>query len=104
MRLGNYDAKLVKGSLAHELYGKETITERHRHRYEFNTDYVDLLEKHGLMVTGWHKGILPEIVELKNHPFFIAGQFHPEFASRPQKPHPLFDGLVKAAIKYNKSK
>lgn len=104
MRLGNYDAKLLKGSLAHKLYGKETITERHRHRYEFNTDYVPVLEKCGLKVTGWHKGILPEIVELKNHPYFIAGQFHPEFASRPQKPHPLFDGLVKAAIKFNKSK
>jgi CTP synthase len=99
MRLGNYAAKLKKGSLAAKLYKTENIEERHRHRYEFNVNYVSLLEKAGLEVTGLHKGFLPEIVELKDHPFFIAAQFHPEFGSRPTKPHPLFDGLIKAAIK-----
>jgi len=104
MRLGNYDAKILKGTLAYKLYQKEAITERHRHRYEYNTDYVKELEKYGLIVSAWHKGILPEIVELKDHPFFIGGQFHPEFASRPLRPHPFFDGLVKAAIKFNGNK
>ncbi|MDR0735034.1 MAG: hypothetical protein LBG16_05075, partial [Elusimicrobiota bacterium] len=68
-------------------------------RYEFNTDYTAVLEKEGLKISGWHKNILPEIVERRDHPYFIAVQFHPEFASRPMKPHPLFDGLVKAALK-----
>ena len=99
MRLGDFNAKLKKGSLAEKLYKRPSITERHRHRYEFNTVYVPRLEKAGLTVSGWNAGILPEIVERKDHPFFIAAQFHPEFASRPMKPHPLFDGLVKAAIK-----
>ncbi|MDR1124046.1 MAG: CTP synthase [Elusimicrobiota bacterium] len=99
MRLGNYEAKLKTGSIAQKLYKKSAIQERHRHRYEFNTDYVPALEKLGLEVTGWHKNLLPEIVERKDHPYFIAAQFHPEFASRPMKPHPLFDGLVKAAFK-----
>ena len=104
MRLGNYSADLKKGSLAHKLYGKTKIMERHRHRYELNPDYVARLEKAGLKVTGWHEGVLPEIVEYKNHPYFIAGQFHPEFGSRPQRPHPLFDGLVKASLKHQKKK
>ena len=99
MRLGNYTADLKKGSLAHKLYGKMHIVERHRHRYELNPDYVKQLEKAGLLVTGWHEGVLPEIIERKDHPYFIAGQFHPEFGSRPMRPHPLFDGLVKAALK-----
>ncbi len=103
MRLGNYTATLKKGSLAAKLYKSEQIEERHRHRYEFNTDFVPVLEKTGLIVSGWHKGVLPEVVELKGHPFFIAVQYHPEFASRPMRPHPLFDGLIKAAIKYNKT-
>ena len=102
MRLGNYSAKIKKGSLAYKLYKKENIEERHRHRYEYNTEYVERLEACGLKVTAWHKGILPEIVEYPEHPYFIAVQFHPEFASRPLKPHPLFDGLVKAALKRKK--
>lgn len=103
MRLGNYTATLEKGSLARKLYKQDEIEERHRHRYEFNTDFVTELDHCGLKVSGWHKGILPEIVEYKDHPFFIAVQFHPEFASRPMKPHPLFDGLVKAAIHNGKT-
>ena len=102
MRLGNYPCNLEKGSLAHKLYKKNIIEERHRHRYEYNTEFADKLEKVGLHITGWHKNILPEIVEYKNHPFFIAVQFHPEFKSSPMNPHPLFDGLVKAALKAKK--
>ena len=103
MRLGNYSAKIRKGSLAHRLYKKDTIEERHRHRYEYNPQFVPLLENCGLKVSAWHKELLPEIVEYPKNPFFIAVQFHPEFASRPLKPHPLFDGLVKAALKNKKN-
>ncbi len=102
MRLGNYPCALEKGSLAQKLYKKNNIEERHRHRYEYNTEFVDKLEAVGLHITGWHKNTLPEIVEYKNHPFFIAVQFHPEFKSSPMNPHPLFDGLVKAALKAKK--
>lgn len=102
MRLGNYPCNLEKGSLAQKLYKKNNIEERHRHRYEYNTEFVDKLEAVGLHITGWHKNTLPEIVEYKNHPFFIAVQFHPEFKSSPMNPHPLFDGLVKAALKAKK--
>ena len=100
MRLGNYDAQIKKGTLAHALYKKTQITERHRHRYEMNPEYVDALQKVGLAVSAYHENVLPEIVELKDHPFFIGGQFHPEFASRPMKPHPIFRGFVEAALKY----
>ncbi len=99
MRLGNYTADLKEGSLARRLYGKDQIVERHRHRYEFNPAYVKQLADAGLKVSGWHEGVLPEIVEREDHPYFIAGQFHPEFGSRPMRPHPLFDGLIKASLK-----
>ena len=100
MRLGAYPCKIKKGSLAYELYNKEEISERHRHRYEFNNDYKEVLEEKGLICSGTSPdGSLVEIVEYKNHPFFIAGQFHPEFQSRPDKPAPLFVGLIKAAKK-----
>ncbi len=102
MRLGNYPCNLEKGSLAHRLYKKNLIEERHRHRYEYNPEFASKLETVGLHITGWHKNTLPEIVEYKNHPFFIAVQFHPEFKSSPMNPHPLFDGLVKAALKAKK--
>ncbi|MCQ2411194.1 MAG: CTP synthase, partial [Elusimicrobiaceae bacterium] len=104
MRLGNYSADLKKGSLAHRLYGKTHIEERHRHRYEFNPQYVEQIQKTGLVVSGWHEGVLPEIVERNDHPYFIAVQFHPEFGSRPMRPHPLFDGLIKACLKAKKGK
>jgi len=105
MRLGVYPCKLSAASLADQLYHQEknkegVIMERHRHRYEFNNSYRDKFEQAGLLVSGSSPdGLLAEIVELKNHPFFIACQFHPEFLSRPNHPHPLFVGLVSAAIK-----
>ncbi|MDR1684512.1 MAG: CTP synthase [Elusimicrobiota bacterium] len=104
MRLGDWESKLERGSLAHKLYKKTSVRERHRHRYEFNSAYAPALEARGLYVSGWHKNSLPEIVERRDHPFFIAVQFHPEFASRPMKPHPLFDGLIKAALNNKKAK
>ena len=99
MRLGNYESDLVKGSLAHQLYKTDKIVERHRHRYEMNPKYIDMFKKVGFDVSGYHKGVLPEIVEIKNHPFYIAVQFHPEFGARPTKPHPIFQGFVLAAKK-----
>lgn len=101
MRLGAYTCTLKPNSLAFQLYAQETIVERHRHRYEFNTDFVPLFEQHGLHVTGYYKeSNLPEIIEITNHPFFIACQFHPEFKSKPFATHPLFTAFVKAAFVY----
>jgi CTP synthase len=100
MRLGAYPAILKKGSLIRKLYGKEKVCERHRHRYEVNPKFIDTLEKNGLIFSGKSPdGILMEFMELKNHPCFIATQAHPEFKSRPMKPSPMFDGLIKACIK-----
>ena len=97
MRLGAYPCMLTKGSLANKVYGKTEISERHRHRYEFNNDYKEKLKNAGLKVSGTSPdGNLVEIVELENHPYFIAGQFHPELKSRPNNPAPLFVGLIKA--------
>ncbi|MFH1505283.1 MAG: CTP synthase [Candidatus Omnitrophota bacterium] len=99
MRLGAYECKLLKGSKAYEAYKKEVILERHRHRYEFNNEYRKVMEENGLIFSGTHpKGNLAEIIELKNHPFFIACQFHPEFKSKPDKPHPLFRDFIKASL------
>ena len=99
-RLGNYTCQLVEGTKAHALYGEDIIHERHRHRYEFNNVYRDTLEKAGLVVSGINpKRNLVEIVELPDHPYFIACQFHPEFKSRPTRSHPLFQGLINAAHK-----
>lgn len=99
MRLGAYDCALKKGSQVHKLYGAETISERHRHRFEFNNKYRDELDKAGLKIVGVnHASDLVEIIELKDHPFFVGSQFHPEFKSRPLSPHPLFMGLIKAAV------
>lgn len=100
MRLGEYPCLLKAGSLARKFYGEEKIMERHRHRYEANPAYRCDLEGAGLMVTGASpNGELAEIVEFKNHPFFVATQFHPEYLSRPFNPHPLFLGFVKAAAR-----
>ncbi len=97
MRLGAYDCVLKKGSKAFEAYGNENISERHRHRYEFNNEYKSQLEKAGLVCSGINpKRNLVEIVELREHPFFVAVQFHPELKSRPNRPHPLFVALMKA--------
>lgn len=99
MRLGAYDCALRKGSAVRALYKTEVISERHRHRYEFNNHYRDQLEKAGMQMVGINpENDLVEIIELKDHPYFIGAQFHPEFKSRPLHPHPLFVGLVKAAL------
>lgn len=103
MRLGEYPCDLKKGSLARKLYGKDQIMERHRHRYEANPAYRCELEGAGLKVSGVSPdGSLAEIVELTDHPFFVASQFHPELLSRPFRPHPLFLGFIKAAMKKQK--
>jgi len=98
MRLGAWPCKLKPGTLAAELYGENEISERHRHRWEVNNEYRERLERAGLVVSGTTlDGSLVEIVEITDHPYFIACQFHPELKSRPQRPHPLFFGLVRAA-------
>jgi len=101
MRLGNYKCQIRKGTKSYFAYSKkEIIFERHRHRYELNNKYREILEKKGMIVAGINpERNLVEIIELKNHPFFVASQFHPEFKSRPLNPHPLFKGFIKAAIK-----
>lgn len=100
MRLGSYPCKLKEGSLARRLYGKELINERHRHRFEVNNEFKEAIEAAGLIISGASPdGKLAEIVEIEDHPFFIAGQFHPEFKTRPNRPHPLFTGLIRAAQK-----
>jgi CTP synthase len=99
MRLGVYPCKIKKNTLAFRVYSKALIQERHRHRYEFNNKYRKLLEKKGMEFCGiYPKKNLVEIIELKNHPYFIAVQFHPEFKSKPDKAHPLFRGFIKAAL------
>ena len=101
MRLGLYPVVLAEGSLASRLYGQGIIQERHRPRYEVNNDYLPRLEKNGLRVSGvWAEKQLVEIIEIPEHPYFVAGQFHPEFRSRPWDPHPLFAGFVRAALEH----
>ena len=99
MRLGAYPCKTKEGSLLRELYGLEMINERHRHRYEFNNEYRSLFEENGMVLSGTSPDDrLVEAVEIPEHPFFIAVQFHPEFKSRPQRPHPCFSGLIRASL------
>ena len=99
MRLGAYPASLVKGSLVAKEYGSTSISERHRHRYEVNIDYRKQLEDAGLKFSGLSPdGVLPEIVEIPGHPWFIGVQYHPELKSRPFDPHPLFKGFIGAAV------
>jgi CTP synthase len=99
MRLGLYPAKLTPGSKAAAAYGQEVIYERHRHRFEVNNQYRATLEQAGMILSGQSPdGRLVEIVELKDHPWFVASQFHPEFKSRPERPHPLFDGFIGASL------
>ncbi len=99
MRLGAYPCIIKEGTLASKVYQKEEISERHRHRYEYNNEYRERLEKAGLKISGTSPdGLLVEMVEIPNHPYFIAGQFHPELKSRPNKPAPLFVGLIKACL------
>lgn len=99
MRLGEYPCNLTKGSKAAGIYGKQKITERHRHRYEFNNNYLSLFEENGMMASGINPDTgLVEIVELKNHPWFVGVQFHPEYKSTVENPHPLFVKFIKAAL------
>ena len=103
LRLGNYDCTIKKNTLAYECYKEEKIKERHRHRYEFNNAYKEVLENNGLVFSGINDGAnLVEIIEYKNHPFYIACQFHPEFKSRPLRPHPLFNEFIKYSKKNKK--
>lgn len=105
MRLGAYDCRLEKDSLAYEIYGAELISERHRHRYEFNGDYLERMEAAGLKASGRNPSTgLVEIVELTEHPFFIGVQFHPELKSTPEHPQPIFVAFVKAALENRKRK
>ncbi|WP_308573658.1 CTP synthase [uncultured Eubacterium sp.] len=105
LRLGEYPCKLNESSKAYELYGEETIYERHRHRYEVNNDYRDRLLEGGMIFAGTSPDDhIVEMIEIPEHPWFVAGQFHPEFKSRPNRPHPLFRGFVTAALKYNRSR
>lgn len=100
MRLGSYTCKLKPGTIAHKIYGKDTIKERHRHRYAINTKYKDTLTQKGLIISGISEDErFIEIVELKDHPWFVGIQFHPEFKSRPNRPHPLFVDFLKTALK-----
>ncbi len=97
MRLGSYDCSLAKGSISRKAYGSDLISERHRHRYEFNNEYRELIEAKGMRIAGINDATnLVEIVEIKDHPFFVGVQFHPEFLSRPMRPHPLFVEFVNA--------
>jgi CTP synthase len=99
MRRGLYPCKLVPGTLAHQAYGEQVVYERHRHRFEFNNEYREVLQDAGLVFSGLSpNGRLVEIVEMADHPWFVASQFHPEFRSRPQRAHPLFRDFVNAAI------
>jgi CTP synthase len=99
MRLGLYPCKLLPGSLAHKAYGEEVVYERHRHRFEFNNEYREVMGEAGMVFSGVSpNGRLVEIIELADHPWFVASQFHPEFRSRPNRPHPLFRDFVRAAF------
>lgn len=99
MRLGAYEARLLPNTHIYSIYGTKCISERHRHRYEVNLAYEDALAKHGMVFSAKSPdGVLPEIIEITNHPWFIGVQFHPELKSKPFDPHPLFSSFIKAAI------
>jgi CTP synthase len=99
MRLGSYDCALQPGTKAHQLYGEDSIQERHRHRYEVNNAYRSRLQEAGLVISGNNPEFnLVEMIELADHPYFVGCQFHPEFKSKPFAPHPLFSGFIRAAL------
>ena len=101
MRLGTWPTKIAKGTLAEKIYGANDVMERHRHRYEFNMKYRDQMAKKGFVISGTSPdGTLAELIELRDHPYFIGCQYHPEFQSKPNKPHPLFRGFIQAALAY----
>jgi CTP synthase len=102
MRLGAYPCRIKEGTLAHKAYGISNISERHRHRYEFNNAFMDKLEEKGMVISGTSPdGELVEIVEIKNNPWYLGCQFHPEFKSRPMDPHPLFREFIRASLAYS---
>ena len=101
MRLGLWPCELVEGTRTSEAYGTTRVDERHRHRMEFNNKYRDILRAQGMSLSGLSPDAkLVEIIELEGHPWFVGSQFHPEFRSRPNRPHPLFRGLMAAAVRY----
>ena len=98
MRLGGQECELVKGTHSQKIYGSEKVVERHRHRYEVNNNLISKVEEAGLKISGRSSdGLLVEMVEIKDHPWFVACQFHPEFTSTPRDGHPLFESFIKAA-------
>ena len=101
MRLGTWPTKIAKGTLAEKLYGSTEVMERHRHRYEFNMKYRDRMNEKGFVISGTSPdGTLAELIELRDHPYFVGCQYHPEFQSKPNKPHPLFKGFIQACLEY----
>jgi CTP synthase len=99
MRLGTWPTKIVDGTLGRQVYGTSEIFERHRHRYEFNMKYLDLMTSKGFVVAGTSPdGSLVELIELRDHPWFLACQYHPEFKSKPNSPHPMFKGFIAACL------
>ena len=105
LRLGSYECHLDTTSKAYKLYGSEVIHVRHRHRYDVNNDYRSALSEKGMLLSGLSPdGRIVEMIEIPSHPFFLATQAHPELKSRPNRPHPLFKGLVEAAIVYKNNK
>ena len=105
MRLGAYPCILKEDTLAYKAYKQIKISERHRHRYEVNNEYIEQLTMAGLRISGINETLnLAEIIELENHPWFVGVQFHPEFKSRPYKAHPLFRDFIAAALKYKEGK
>src|SRR5437868_14905890 len=99
MRLGTWPTKIAKGTVAEKIYGDDEVLERHRHRYEFNMKYREKMGEKGFTISGTSPdGSLAELIELRDHPYFLACQYHPEFQSKPNKPHPLFKGFIEAAI------
>ncbi len=104
MRLGTWPTKIVHGTLAEKIYGSDEVMERHRHRYEFNMKYLDRMNEQGFVISGTSPdGSLAELIELRDHPYFIGCQYHPEFQSKPNKPHPLFKGFIEASLAHQAS-
>lgn len=105
MRLGTWPTKIVRGTLAEEIYGDTEVTERHRHRYEFNMKYRDRMNAKGFVISGTSPdGTLAELIELRDHPYFVGCQYHPEFQSKPNRPHPLFKGFIQASLAQQSSR
>jgi len=101
MRLGTWPTKIAKGTIAEKIYGRAEVMERHRHRYEFNMKYRDQMNERGFVISGTSPdGTLAELIELRDHPYFVGCQYHPEFQSKPNKPHPLFKGFIQACLNY----